>query len=67
MCYNSSGQCSQIVKKCTFLFDDPAAFDGDGFLLLSCSSSESGMMMLTGLEVFTSLTKQNNLLFFKFV
>jgi hypothetical protein len=41
MCYNSSGQCSHIVKKCTFLFDDPEAFDGDGFLLLSCSSFES--------------------------
>jgi hypothetical protein len=34
-------------KKCTFIFDDPEAFDGDGFLLLSCSSSESGMMILT--------------------
>jgi hypothetical protein len=54
-------------KNAPFIFDDAEAFDGDGFLLLCCSSSESEMMILTLLEVFTSLTKQNNLLFLRFV
>jgi hypothetical protein len=30
---------AKLSKECTFLFNDPEAFDGDGLLLLSYSSS----------------------------